>query len=197
MIWANLTPCSLRYVEWPVQLGLGFADRLSAAVLRRSGRGAEARRQQGADSRLARPVCRVDYCPMPRALLECQTSKFVDSDACPRPTTDAPPHAGGGGGGVPPRGGDGGGRARSRCRPAPPQIHFIPDSRMYSVPLFLARQCDGTPGGGREPAVACGALLCIGPALNVMGLAGLGLAIATFCDFLYGARDQYFLRLAM
>jgi hypothetical protein len=27
-----------------------------------------------------------------------------------------------------------------------PFIHFIPDSLTYSVPLFLKRQCDQTPG---------------------------------------------------
>ena len=39
-------------------------------------------------------------------------------------------------------------RARSHCRFAPPFIHFIiiPDSLTYSVPLFLKRQCDRTPG---------------------------------------------------
>ena len=44
--------------------------------------------------------------------------------------------------------GTGGGlRARSHCCFAPPLIHFIPDSRTSSVPLFLKRQCDQTLGG--------------------------------------------------
>ena len=37
-------------------------------------------------------------------------------------------------------------RARSRCRVAPPLIHFTPDSIAYSVRLFLKRQCDRTLG---------------------------------------------------
>jgi hypothetical protein len=37
-------------------------------------------------------------------------------------------------------------RARSHCRFAPPLIHFITYSRMYSVPLLLKRQCDRAPG---------------------------------------------------
>ena len=37
-------------------------------------------------------------------------------------------------------------RARSRCRFALPLIHFIPDSRTYSVSLFLKRRCDRTLG---------------------------------------------------
>jgi hypothetical protein len=37
-------------------------------------------------------------------------------------------------------------RARSHCCLAPPLIHFIPESLTYSVPLFLKRQCDRTPG---------------------------------------------------
>jgi hypothetical protein len=37
-------------------------------------------------------------------------------------------------------------RARSHCRFAPPLIQLIPDSLTYSVPLFLKRQCDRTPG---------------------------------------------------
>ena len=35
-------------------------------------------------------------------------------------------------------------RARSHCRFARPLIHFIPDLRTYSVPLFLKRHCDRT-----------------------------------------------------
>ena len=35
---------------------------------------------------------------------------------------------------------------RSHCRFAPPPIHFIPDSRTYSVPQFLKRQCDRSRG---------------------------------------------------
>jgi hypothetical protein len=41
--------------------------------------------------------------------------------------------------------------ARSRCRFAPPLIHSIPDSLTYSVPLFLKRKCDRTPGHDRHP----------------------------------------------
>ena len=37
-------------------------------------------------------------------------------------------------------------RARSRGRSLPPLICFIPDLQTYSVPLFLSRQCDRTPG---------------------------------------------------
>ena len=37
-------------------------------------------------------------------------------------------------------------RVRSHCRFAPPLIHFTPYSLTYSVPLFLKRQCDRTPG---------------------------------------------------
>jgi hypothetical protein len=37
-------------------------------------------------------------------------------------------------------------RARSHCRFPPPPIHFIPDPPRDSVPLFLKRQCDRTPG---------------------------------------------------
>jgi hypothetical protein len=36
-------------------------------------------------------------------------------------------------------------RARSHCRFVRPRIHFIPDSRTYSVPLVLKRQFDRTP----------------------------------------------------
>ena len=35
-------------------------------------------------------------------------------------------------------------RARSHCRSVLPRIHFIPGSLIYSVPLFLKRQCDWT-----------------------------------------------------
>jgi hypothetical protein len=45
----------------------------------------------------------------------------------------------------------GGARARSHARFVPPLIHFMPDSRTYSVPLYLKRQCDRTPGGGVAP----------------------------------------------
>ena len=46
-------------------------------------------------------------------------------------------------------GGEGGEvRARSHCRFVQPPIHFIPDALTYSVPVFLKRQCDRTPGGG-------------------------------------------------
>jgi hypothetical protein len=45
------------------------------------------------------------------------------------------------------RGRGGGPRARSHCRFALPLIRFIPYPRTYSVPLFLKRQCDRTPGG--------------------------------------------------
>jgi hypothetical protein len=38
-------------------------------------------------------------------------------------------------------------RARSHCRFVLPFVHLIPDSRTYSVPLVLERQCDRTPGG--------------------------------------------------
>jgi hypothetical protein len=37
-------------------------------------------------------------------------------------------------------------RARSHCRFVLPLIHFIPDLRTYSPPLFLKRQCDRTLG---------------------------------------------------
>jgi hypothetical protein len=37
-------------------------------------------------------------------------------------------------------------RAPSHCRFVLPLIHFIPDSPMYSVPLFLKRQCNRTLG---------------------------------------------------
>jgi hypothetical protein len=36
--------------------------------------------------------------------------------------------------------------ARSYCRFVLPLIHFIPESLTYSVPIFLKRQCDRTPG---------------------------------------------------
>jgi hypothetical protein len=36
--------------------------------------------------------------------------------------------------------------ARLHCRFAPPLIHCIPDSRTYSVPLFLKPRCDRTLG---------------------------------------------------
>jgi hypothetical protein len=35
-------------------------------------------------------------------------------------------------------------RARSHCRFVLPLIHFMPDSRAYSLPLFLKRRCDRT-----------------------------------------------------
>jgi hypothetical protein len=41
---------------------------------------------------------------------------------------------------------DGRRRARSHFRFVPPLIHFIPDSRKDSVPLFLKQQCDRTLG---------------------------------------------------
>jgi hypothetical protein len=37
-------------------------------------------------------------------------------------------------------------RARPRCRCAPSRIRCIPDSRTYSVPLFLTRQCNRNLG---------------------------------------------------
>jgi hypothetical protein len=37
-------------------------------------------------------------------------------------------------------------RAPSHCRFVLQHIHFMPDSLTYSVPLFLKRQCDRTPG---------------------------------------------------
>jgi hypothetical protein len=40
--------------------------------------------------------------------------------------------------------------ARSRCRLVLPLIHFIPYSLIYSVPLFLKRQCDRTLGALRQ-----------------------------------------------
>jgi hypothetical protein len=52
-------------------------------------------------------------------------------------------------------GGGGGGRARSHCRFIRPLIHFTPDSLTYSVPLFLKRQCDRTPGGGYGYSSLC------------------------------------------
>ena len=48
--------------------------------------------------------------------------------------------------------GRGRGRARSHRRVALPFTHFVPDSRAYSVPLFLKRQCDRTLGRGRARA---------------------------------------------
>ena len=52
-------------------------------------------------------------------------------------------------------------RARSHCRFVLPLIHFIPDSLIYSVPLFLKRQCDRTLGAVQRrndlSCVACGA----------------------------------------
>ena len=44
----------------------------------------------------------------------------------------------------------GGARARSHSRFVLSFIHFIPGSLTYSVPLFLKRQCDRTPGGRRR-----------------------------------------------
>jgi hypothetical protein len=46
-------------------------------------------------------------------------------------------------------GGAGGARARSHCRSAQPFIHFTPDLRTCSVPLFLKWQCGRTLGGAR------------------------------------------------
>ena len=47
------------------------------------------------------------------------------------------------------------GRAQSHFRFVPPLIHFIPDSLIYSVPLFLKRQCDRTlPPGPEVPGRA-------------------------------------------
>jgi hypothetical protein len=46
-------------------------------------------------------------------------------------------------------------RARSQCRILVlPQIHFIPDSRRESVPLFLKQQCHQTLGRTRSVAPA-------------------------------------------
>jgi hypothetical protein len=42
------------------------------------------------------------------------------------------------------------GRARSYCRFLLPLVHFTPDSRTYSVPVFMKRRCDRTPGRGRR-----------------------------------------------
>jgi hypothetical protein len=47
-------------------------------------------------------------------------------------------------------------RARLHYRFVPPLIHCTPDSLIYSVPLFLKRQCDRTLGG-RPPALHRGA----------------------------------------
>jgi hypothetical protein len=66
----------------------------------------------------------------------------------PPPPPPPPPSVAGG-----PKPGDGGGggnRARSHRRFARPPISVIPDSLRYSVPLFLKRQCDRTPGGNQE-----------------------------------------------
>jgi hypothetical protein len=52
-------------------------------------------------------------------------------------------------------GGEGG--ARSHYRFALPLIHFIPGSLTYSVPLFLKRQCDRTPGKGAPRGAIYGA----------------------------------------
>ena len=60
--------------------------------------------------------------------------------------------SGGGGGGDAANGYEGcggggsGGRARSHCRFVLPFAHFIPDSRIHSVPRVLRRQCDRTLG---------------------------------------------------
>ena len=61
------------------------------------------------------------------------------------------------------RGCRGSARARPRCRFVLLRIHFIPGLLTYSVPLFLRRQCDRTPGsriartskGARSRAGGC------------------------------------------
>ena len=45
---------------------------------------------------------------------------------------------------------DGTCRARSHWRFVLPLIHLTPESRLYSAPLFLKRQCDRTPGACPE-----------------------------------------------
>ena len=47
-------------------------------------------------------------------------------------------------------------RARSHCRVVLPLIRFISDSLTYSVPLFLKRRCDRTPGGAGSGGLAQG-----------------------------------------
>jgi hypothetical protein len=71
----------------------------------------------------------------------------------------------------------GGARVWSHCRFARPPIHVIPDSLRGSVPLFLERRCDRTPGGApgadrrprprrrRRPSAAQGA---VGVAVKVI-----------------------------
>jgi hypothetical protein len=49
------------------------------------------------------------------------------------------------------------GRAPPHCCVALPLIRFIPDSRTYSVPLFLKRRCDRTLAVG---AAGAGAAVC-------------------------------------
>ena len=44
-------------------------------------------------------------------------------------------------------------RARSHCRFVLPLIHFILESLIYSVPLFLKRRCDRTLGTLASPRV--------------------------------------------
>jgi hypothetical protein len=51
---------------------------------------------------------------------------------------------------------DGDDRARSHCRFVRPFICTIPDALTYSVPLFLKRQCDRTPGDDSRFFVSAG-----------------------------------------
>jgi hypothetical protein len=46
-------------------------------------------------------------------------------------------------------------RARSHCRFVPSLIPSAPDSRTYSEPLFLKRQCDRTLGAALYCSAAC------------------------------------------
>ena len=50
----------------------------------------------------------------------------------------------------------GGPRVWSHCRFVKPRIQFIPDSLIYSVPLFLKQQCDRTLGEPRTEIVLAG-----------------------------------------
>ena len=51
------------------------------------------------------------------------------------------------------RTGPGSATARSRCRSAPPLVHFRPESLTYSAPLFMKRPCDRTLGDMRPFSV--------------------------------------------
>jgi hypothetical protein len=90
--------------------------------------------------------------------------------------------SGGGGGGDAANGYEGcggggsGGRARSHCRFVLPFPHFIPDSRIHSVPRVLRRQCDRTLGSiwlkGATMVVA-GTVSAVGGAGGVDAMGGV------------------------